>query len=566
MGLSTMQCPRQALAEAIDERNVVTTALAPPAPCTRNVTRAVSSRGNQYLVALAWSAIVIGCALRFVQLPTRVLFDDETVTQMRVAGYTADRLWQTIYDGRQRTVRNLREFTTVDTRSTPAKVLASLATEDAQHGPVFYLAELAMTRSFGNGLLVWRLLPALFGTLAVAAAYALARTVFLDPASGLFAAALFAISPIERIYSEQAREYSLLSLCCLVATLLLVRARRSNTVGAWSLYAAIITAALFVSPLTGLVIAAHAAYIFAVGRSEPHARLLRAYCVTVLAAVILYSPWLAELITHRSDIASTNAWSAQHWPFALLAAKWIFNIGSTLFDLEYIDLRWATAFAIVAAGGVVAAVLAFRSVDREARWLLGCTIVVPALILIVPDVVLGEHRSAVARYSLATFGMLTILIGRGLVGRPVVASIVMFGALASCIVGSAHTAWWDNDSDADDASIARIIDRQSNAQLVSSAPPETILTFANVLDHSVRVSLTASDGANIQFDRHDPLFVIDSDAATRNSLRRAEPIVLKPVSYKPATTAHDVGAKLGASSDPVNESRLYSASSVVRFR
>src|SRR3984885_4753788 len=163
----------------------------------------------RYIVIFAWCAILLGCSLRFSQLSTRVLFVDEAITQIRVAGHTYAEMNAALFDGRQRGVRARKGNAEPNAGSAAEKVVASRVKEDAQHPPLFYLAELAIVRVFGNELFVWRLLPAVCGVLSIAAAYPLARELFPSSRAGLLAAAIMAVSPIERIYSDQAREYSL---------------------------------------------------------------------------------------------------------------------------------------------------------------------------------------------------------------------------------------------------------------------------------------------------------------------------------------------------------------------
>jgi uncharacterized membrane protein len=516
----------------------------------------------RYISIVAWCAIILGAVFRLVQLPTRMFFDDEGITQMRVAGHTADEMWRTIYDGRQRTALALRQYTTVDASSTPARLIASLMSEDAQHAPLFYIAELGAVRAFGNALVVWRLLPALFGILGIAAAFALARALFTNAQTGLIAAALFAVSPIERIYSEQAREYSLFTLLVLVATLALVWATRAKTVRGWLLYALLAALGLYVSPLMGLAVAAHAAFVIGVSRADGRRETLLAFAAAVAAAIVAYAPWIYQLAAHRADIAATNAWSAQTWPFARLAAKWIFNIGSTFFDLEYIDLRWSVLFIIALIAAAIALERGFRTADREARWLLTSLILVPAITLALSDLLLGEHRSAVARYALPVFAGLTILAAHGLAHRPVFATLVIATGFISCAIGTLHPSWWDNDKNTDDVRIAQIISRAPHAQIVSGVAPQTLITFVRVLDDPVRISLRPNL-SGVRFERADPVFVLDPDAQELAALRRQSGLRLIPVDYPRTLTAHDLGSKIGdaGTGGAAPETRLYVAHS-----
>lgn len=506
----------------------------------------------RYLTILAWCAIVLGSALRFSQLSERALFVDEAITQLRVAGHTDAQLMRLLYDGKQRTVGAVRRYAEVDASSSVPRVVASLAREDAQHPPLFYVVELGVVRVLGNGLFVWRLVPALFGLLAVGAAYALAAELFADRSAGLLAAAAFAVSPIERIYSEQAREYSLLALATLVATLVVVKAFRTDGARWWALYAIVAAGGLYADPFMAYVIVAHAVVALAIA-FRARARPLVRFAAAASAALVAYSPWMYELAAHRGGIVAENAWSAGAWPVGELLIKWAFNLGSALFDLEYLDLRWGVVLALVAVVAAIAALRAFRDADSRARWVLGATILVPAVLLIAPDVILREHRSAVTRYGLPVLAMVPIVVAGGLRRRPLAATVILGAGLCACAVSAMHASWWDNDTDADDVQIAAAVDRVPHAQLISAMEPPAFLAFARVLDGGVRVSLGPNLGV-VAFSAADPIFVLEPGRGDLARLQRRTGLGFEIVPYARTVTAHEIGEQMR--NDPSARARV----------
>ena len=507
-------------------------------------------------MVIAWTAIVLGVFFRLAQLPTRILFIDEAVTLIRVAGHTDDEMTRALYDGRSRTVETMRRDAIVTPESSPPRLITSLIEEDAQHPPLFYLAELGMVRSFGNSLLVWRFLPALFGLLTIPAAYALARELFSDHEVGLVAAALFAVSPIERVYAQQAREYALLTLFVLLATAIVARAVRTNGLRWWALYAVLVAAGLYTSPFMGYVVAAHAVFVIS-GLRGNRGAIVR-FAAAAAIAVAVYVPWLDVLATHRGVIVASNTWSATRWPVSRLLAKWAFNTGSTFFDLEYVDLRWTVVLAIVAVVAAVAIWRGFRAADVRARWCLGAAIVVPAVLLCAPDLLLGQHRSAVARYGLPVFAMLPILVARGVAGRPLAATVLLVAGAFACAISSTHSSWWDNDTNADDGHIAAAINAVPSAQVISTLPPGEFIPFAVLLRNDIRVSLSPGL-ASAHFAAADPLFVLQPSADDLQALRKRTGFTFDPVAYVRAMTAHDIGAHLANGGDDAADTDLYRA-------
>lgn len=495
----------------------------------------------RYITVIAWCALIIGLLLRVTQLPTRTLFVDEAITQIRVSGHTAKDMLGAHYDGRWRTAPALRKDATVTAASSTGALVSSLIKEDAQHPPLYYIGELMVVRAFGDSLLSWRLLAAIFGVLAIPAAYLLARSLFSDARAGLMAAATFAVSPIERIYSDQAREYSLLTLFVLLTTLAVVQAMRSNTPRSWLLYGLAAAAGLYASPFTGYTLAAHAIFVIGAGRSM---RKLLSFAAALASAVVVYAPWLGELLAHRNDIAATNVWSATSWPFARLAAKWIFNTGATFFDLEYLNLRWAILFVPLAIVAAIAVFRGFRDANPEGRWCLGTAIAIPAVLLVAPDILFAQHRSSVARYGLPVYAMLSVLAGRGIVGRPFAASVVLAGGLCACTVGSLHASWWDNDVNGDDARIAGIINNAPHACVISSIPPPEFVTFARILADDVAVNLSPNLVAT-RACAAAPVFVVVPAPSERSSLERQTQMQLEAVPFARTHTAHAMGAQIG---------------------
>lgn len=504
------------------------------------------NRWERLVTVFAWCVVLLGVALRFGQLPGRALFIDEAITQIRVAGHTIAGVNAGSYDGRQRTAQALRAGAQVDADSSVRAVVASLIEEDAQHPPLFYAAELGVVRLFGDSLLVWRLLPAIFGVLCIPAAYLLARDLFRDRRAALTAAALVAVSPIGRIYSEQAREYSLMMLLTLLTTWAVVRAARTLGWRWWFLYAVLAAAGLYASPFIAYVIAAHGVFVLAAMRQSGWTVLVRWGAATA-AAVIAYAPWLYEMALHKNAIVTENVWSATRWPLSRLAAKWAFNAGSTFFDLEYLNLRWAIVLAVVAVIAAIALWRGFRAADTSARWVLGAAIVVPAVLLVLPDVFLGEHRSAVARYALSIFIVLPIVVARGLSGRPLPATILLAAGFCACLVGALHPSWWDNDSNADDAQIAAAINREPGAQLISGVAPAAFVPLARLLRDDVRVSLTP-DARTAGFAGNDPLFAFDPAPQDLRVLQQRTGTAFAAVPYARAVTAHDIGAQFAGGS------------------
>jgi mannosyltransferase len=102
-----------------------------------------------------------------------------------------------------------------------AGMLSHLATSESAP-PLYYVLAWAWTRLWGTGPLGFRSLSALAGTLTIPVMYAAGRRV--SARTGLWAAALTAVSPAMYYYSQEARAYALVILLSAVALVLWQRA------------------------------------------------------------------------------------------------------------------------------------------------------------------------------------------------------------------------------------------------------------------------------------------------------------------------------------------------------
>jgi mannosyltransferase len=87
--------------------------------------------------------------------------------------------------------------------------------------PLYFLIAWIWTKIFGTGVLGFRSLSALCGTITIPVMYAVGRRV--SPRVGLWAAALTTVSPVMYYYSQEARCYALLILFSAVALLFWIR-------------------------------------------------------------------------------------------------------------------------------------------------------------------------------------------------------------------------------------------------------------------------------------------------------------------------------------------------------
>ena len=176
--------------------------------------------------------------------------------------------------------------------------VGSLAAEDPQHPPLYYLAGRLWVQFFGDSPAAVRSLAAVFGVLALPLVYWLCLEVFASEGTALVCVALVAVSPFFVLYSQEAREYSLWTAMLVLDACVFLRASRAGRSPAWIAYAAITAAALYVYPLTGLVAIGFGAFLFVRDRAR-FTSALAGWLIGSLAALAAFLPWLTIMRSSR---------------------------------------------------------------------------------------------------------------------------------------------------------------------------------------------------------------------------------------------------------------------------
>jgi uncharacterized membrane protein len=178
----------------------------------------MDNRKNLSLHYLALAGIIaLGAALRFWYLDLKPLWLDEVLTALLSLGHRyKDVPLEVVF-----APSTLQELFALQPNRTCAEIANAVATEST-HPPLFF----CLMHQWLNWVeplaqpLSWKLraLPALVGTGAIAAIYALNRIVF-SPTAGLMGAAFMAVSPFAVYLSQEARHYTLPMLLILLALL-----------------------------------------------------------------------------------------------------------------------------------------------------------------------------------------------------------------------------------------------------------------------------------------------------------------------------------------------------------
>ena len=172
-------------------------------------------------------AILFGITFRLVTLDQKVYWHDEAHTTLRAAGYRGDEVLEEFFFRNQLiSPGELLKYQQMKPGSTPLDTLNSLAIEDPQHSPLYFLFARGWMLMFGSSIVASRLLPVLMSLISLPLIYLLAWELFQSSLTALLATALLALSPIEILFAQTARQYSLLTLMVILSSYALLKAVR----------------------------------------------------------------------------------------------------------------------------------------------------------------------------------------------------------------------------------------------------------------------------------------------------------------------------------------------------
>jgi Dolichyl-phosphate-mannose-protein mannosyltransferase len=177
----------------------------------------------------------------------------------------------------------------ISTRPDLHAVLAGVRSNLEISPPLFFVVAWIFGKA--GDPFVWLRLPSLLAGIAtVPLAYVLgARTV--GRTAALAGAALFALSPFAVFYATEARAYALMTLLCVLSTLVLLRALETNRRGWWVALAVLEAAAMYSHYTAVFVLAGQAGWaLFA------HRERARELLLSTAGAVALFAPWVPFMI------------------------------------------------------------------------------------------------------------------------------------------------------------------------------------------------------------------------------------------------------------------------------
>jgi uncharacterized membrane protein len=523
---------------------------------TTHQDKSVDRTNSRWLLGLLAIVILLGIGFRFFDLDRKLYWHDEAYTSIRAAGFTRQEIDDELFQNRIVPAPELQKYQRIKPGSTAADTIHSLALEDPQHPPLYFLMARFWMQQFGSSLIASRSLPALLSLLSLPLMYALAKELFASNLTATLATALLALSPFDILFAQTARQYSLLTVTVIGSSWLLLRAMRLQSWPTWVLYALSIALGLYTHPFFSLTLIGQGVFVIfywlLVKKRELQGHVINSqFFLSVTAACILYVPWIYVLGTNLERASATTDWTRISPGILYLVKLWTLSFTALFFDLDFgfdniVTYLLRLPFILL----ITVAIYQVCRRTNTVNWLFILTsIFVPFLMLALPDLIVGGKRSAVSRYLISCFPGVQLAVAyflasnlknRQWFGRVALAT-VFTASIASCTVSAFADTWWSKDLSYFNARIARTINQEAIANrsikdtIVMSDRGNDftnmgdLLSLSYLLDKDVRLMLLTQSPDSEMLKKYPASLVFRPSEKLRSALkqnqRRLEPIL-----------------------------------------
>ncbi|PAX49806.1 glycosyltransferase family 39 protein [Brunnivagina elsteri] len=510
--------------------------------------------------------LVLSVFFRFVNLDRKVFWHDETYTMLRLSGYTTNEVKSQVFNSRIISPESLFRYQNINSERDLSDTIRSLAMEDPQHPPLYYIIARVWVQVFGqtfaNSVIAVRSLSAVISLLVIPAMYWLCWELFKVPLGICWIAiALVSSSPLQFAYAQEAREYILWAVSILVSSAALLRAIRLDSkreyiqspVFNWGIYSLTLALSLYTFLLSGFVFIAHAVYVIITNKFRGN-KTVKNFIVASLVSFLFFSPWLLILMGNFFQFEQTTAWTATQIPLISLIQSWFLQITRIFFDLnsnlDNIFGYFVAIFFLILVGYAIYFLCLTTNIKT---WLFILSLIcIPALPLILPDLLFGGMRSTSERYLIPSYLGIQIAIAylfayqinNGKFKRrqiwQVMAVLVISLGLISIVVSSKSETWWNKVVSDGNPQVARIINRSQNPLLISNDAGinyGNVFSLSYLLEPETRfVLVQESNSLSREVKLNQTIFILNPS----NSFRR------------------EIEAKYGLRAYPVYVDRYYS--------
>lgn len=462
--------------------------------------------------------LVIGVLFRLVNIDRKIYWHDEVFTSLTISGITQKEVEAEFENGTIITVKDLEKYQAPSLDKSLSDTIYRLAVDEPQLPPLYFSIVKLWVNLFGNSITAIRSVSIIFSLLALPCIYWLSLELFKSSNIAWIATALLAISPLHVLYAQEARMYSLYTVDVLLSSIALLRAIRLQTKLSWIVYTATITIGMYTHVLFSLLSAVHGSYIL-ISQGLKWNKTLISYIIATLIGLITFAPWIVVMFVQYPQIDSRLSWLSDSSSSLLKTViSWSINFSRILFDFQasYNLERFTDYVLLLLVLGLPLILLIYsiyflgRNSPKKQHQFIILLIFIPALLLAVPDLLLGGTRSTHTRYAIITYLGCNLAFAYLFAGKivtkteskvkPKLWSILFISVISleliSCSFSYNKYAWWNKYFSSDNIQISRIIEREKSPLIISQGGTVD-MDFGNLLS----LSYSLSDRTSIQLFR-----------------------------------------------------------------
>ncbi|MEQ9551209.1 MAG: glycosyltransferase family 39 protein [Coleofasciculus sp. G3-WIS-01] len=369
------------------------------------------STNNKHWQLIVIVVLVLGIFFRFANLDKKPYWGDEADSLNWISGCTSSELIQVaLLQGAEMTVKEVENYQQPCPEKSLIDTIKAVA-EVPAHPPLYYLMARLWMQLF-NGTTTARSLSALISLLAFPGIYWLCLELFESPLVGWITMMLVAISPFHILYAQEVRQYSLWTVMILLSSWTLLRAMRVSNKFNWGIYTLTLVLGLYTHLIFVMVAIAQGIYVV-IHESVRFTKTVISYFLASFAGFILFLPWIFVLIADSKGVGSQSpGWSNNPTPITSLIQTWLVNNSHIFIDLnDSFNYQYIWIYVLVLILVLYSIYFLCRNTHKRA-WLFVCILIaIPALFLVLPDLLLGGRRSTPLRYFIPSALGIQIAVG-----------------------------------------------------------------------------------------------------------------------------------------------------------
>ncbi|MDZ8261328.1 glycosyltransferase family 39 protein [Nostoc sp. ChiQUE01b] len=461
--------------------------------------------------------LTMGILFRFSNLDGKVFWHDETYASLRISGYTINEAKQQLFNNRVIGKESFAQFQGANPEKSLNDTIMSLAKQDSQHPPLYYIIARLWMEIFGNSVTAIRSLSACISLLVFPCVYWLCRELFNVPLSvpGV-AIALMAISPIHLVYAQEAQEYILWLVTILLSSASLLQAirredelakerQKPDLFAIWSIYAVTLAISLYTFIWSAFIAVAHGIYVIITAKFQ-FTETVRTYLLASLVGFLAFMPWITVVTGDFFQFLISADKTTMHSDLIPIFPFLLMQLVRTFFDINLSSenpLSYLIALAFLTLVGYSIYFLC-QTTNYKVWSFLITLIVVPALPLILPDLIAGRIRVSIEAYLIPSYLGIQVAVAyllatqlyngsgsRRSFWHIIMALVIICGLISSKVSSQAET-WWNKEMNSGNPQVAQIINQSNRPLLISDALGNNygdIFSLSYLLEPKVRFLL-----------------------------------------------------------------------------